>query len=237
MSKFDEVSERFRKLKFMNRARAERAREIIVHHGCSNLLEVGFFKGKSSAYFAAILEDLGRGHLTTIDRERAKRLSPNIESVLSDLNLTHRVTPIFAQRSHTWEMAKMLETSPRPQFDFCYFDGGHTWDVTGFGLVLVDMLLKPGGVILVDDLNWTIDTTIAVDGSRADIYKKYSADEKAARNVELAFRTILPHLGYEDLQTIEFSWGMAVKPASGSAARPPLPAPGAVQRLRSRLGI
>ncbi len=117
---------------------------------------MGFLHGKSSAYLAAILEDLGRGHLTTIDRKAAQEFEPNIFNTLERVGLSHRVTPIFAHRSHTWELCKMIQSGQGPRFDFCYFDGGHTWDVTGFGFVLVDLLLKPGGWILFDDLDWTI---------------------------------------------------------------------------------
>lgn len=220
MSKFDEVTRRFGSLKYMDEARAVRARALIAEHGCADLLEIGFHKGKSSAYFAAMLEDQGRGHLTTIDRMAARAHQPGIGDVLGELGLSHRVTPIFAERSHTWELARMLEAPSAPRFDFCYFDGGHTWDTTGFGLVLVDMLLKPGGVLLVDDLNWSINRSVTATPGRAKAYEGYSEDEKAAQGVDLAFRTILPHLGYRDLSRVEFSWGVAIKPTDRAAAPP-----------------
>jgi predicted O-methyltransferase YrrM len=68
-----------------------------LQHDLSNILEVGFYHGKSSAYFAAILEDEGRGHLATIDMANARQREPNIVQVLESVALSHRVTPIFCR--------------------------------------------------------------------------------------------------------------------------------------------
>ena len=65
------------------------------------------------------------------------------------------MTPILPFRSFTWELQKLIAQVPRPRFDLCYFDGGHTWDNTGFGVLLVDILLRPGGILVLDDMNWS----------------------------------------------------------------------------------
>ena len=41
------------------------------------------------------------------------------------------------------------------KYDFCFIDGAHTWDTDGFAFCLVDRMLRPGGWIIFDDLNWT----------------------------------------------------------------------------------
>lgn len=212
-SAFDAVTEKWGKLPFMDEKRARFMRDLITEGNYENLLEVGFFKGKSSAYFAAILEDLGRGHLLTIDRKDAMKRTPNIETVLSELKLSHRVTPVLADRSHTWVMAEFLSQNPRPQFDFCYFDGGHTWDVTALGVLQVDMLLKPGGLLVLDDLNWTIEGSLARNPTHERLYKGYSQKEKKCKAVQLVWETVVVHLGYVDLRVEpRFGWGIARKP-------------------------
>jgi predicted O-methyltransferase YrrM len=215
MNKFDECTEKYRALPYMNEPRAAFMRNFIKEKNISDILELGFFHGKSSAYFAAILEDQGHGHLTTIDMKVAEGKSPNIHQVLDSLNLSHRVTPVFADRSYTWEMAKMIQRDPAPQFDFCYLDGGHTWDMTGFGFVLVDMLLKPGGWIVFDDLNWTIEKHISGDPeTREKSYRNYSADEKAAQGVRMVYELIAPRLDYTNFfEEKNFGWGFAQKRA------------------------
>lgn len=213
MGTFEEVDSKISGLQYMSREKAEYMREFISTKNLSNLLEIGFFKGKSTAYFASILEDLGRGHITTVDRKGALRLTPNINDVIELVGLRHRVTPVFADRSHTWELSKMIRQAPRPQFDFCYFDGGHTWDVTGFGFVLVNMLLKPGGWIIFDDLDWTIQKSVKSNPTRSKSYQEYGDDEKSAAGVRLVFETLVNEFEYRNVHEVSaFSWGVAQKP-------------------------
>ncbi len=223
MSKFDEVTERFGDVRYMGEAQATFLRDFIVRHDLCHLLEIGFYQGKSSSYLAAILEDRGGdGHLTTIDRESAKEKSPGIDDLLGALGLGHRVTPLWAERSYTWELGRMVRDGKRAVFDFCYFDGGHTWDLTGFGFVLADMLLKPGGWIIFDDLDWTIEKSIAKREGREAAYSRFSEDELQARNVRLVFDTIVPHLGYGSLsEEPRFHWGIARKPLADGASPQP----------------
>lgn len=188
-------------------------RDFIVEHNVRDILEIGFYHGKSSAYFAAILEDLGEGHLVTIDQASARDREPSIDTLLSNLALEHRVTPVFAERSYTWELGKMIRATPQPQFDLCYFDGGHTWDATGFGFFLVDLLLRPGGWIIFDDLEWTIKSAmpsmVKVPGHWLDC----SVDEQATPAVKMVFDILVPHLGYTDQRSVnEGRWGVARKP-------------------------
>lgn len=212
-STFDRVGRQVRGLQYMSHGRAEFMRDFIRRHDISSILEIGFFKGKSTAYFAAILEDLGRGHVTTIDKASALEHRPNIHAVLEATGLAGRVTPVFADRSHTWELGKMVRKHPRPRFDFCYFDGGHTWDVTGFGFVLVDMLLEPGGWIIFDDLDWTIEASLASSPHREKSYRRYGEDERSFPGVRMVFETLVKEFGYGSMGEVErFSWGIARKP-------------------------
>lgn len=218
MSHFERVDKQFADLRYMRRPKAEFMRDFIAKHSVKDVLEIGFYHGKSSAYFAAILEDRGEGHLTTIDVKGSMALSPNIVSVLEAAKLSHRVTPVFASRSYTWELAKMIGSSPRPMFDLCYFDGGHTWDNTGYGFTLVDMVLRPGGWIIFDDMNWTIDDSIRKgDEGRLARYSAYSDDEKSDKAVRRVFNTLVPHFGYVNrYEAKQHGWGIAQKPKRSS---------------------
>ncbi len=220
MTKFDEVTERFGEVKYMGKPRAEFLREFIRKRDLHDLLEIGFYQGKSSAYMAAILEDRGGpGHLTTIDRISAKSMSPSIDDLLGALELSDRVTPLWAERSYTWELGRMVKDGKRELFDFCYFDGGHTWDLTGFGFVLVDMLLKPGGWIIFDDMDWTLGGSEGRQGGRT-ASEKYSEDELATPTVRMVFDTIVPYMGYGSRSTEnKLHWGIARKPQGGRMSR------------------
>jgi predicted O-methyltransferase YrrM len=220
LNNIDRVENLFGGLEYMRHEEALQMRDLVFTHGLRDILEIGFYHGKSSAYFAAMLEDLGEGHLVTIDLENARSREPNIDALLSTLGLAHRVTPVFAERSYTWELGKMVQAAPRPQFDLCYFDGGHTWDATGFGFVLVDLLLRPGGWIVFDDLDWTIEGAIPEMTRVPAHWLERSADEQAAPAVRMVFDLLAPHFGYIDRHTINGGrWGIARKPQPESKQR------------------
>ena len=212
MDNFEKVRSVFDDLEYMRHPQARLIRDFVVEHNSRDILEIGFYHGKSSAYFASILEDLGRGHLVTIDRDASRNREPNIEQVLSTLDLSHRVTPVYAHRSYTWELAKMIRANPRPQFDLCYFDGGHTWDPTGFGFVLVDMLLRPGGWIIFDDLPWTIEAAMQDMAQLPAHWRAADPEERSTPAVSLVFELLVPRLGYTDRHVInDGQWGVARK--------------------------
>jgi predicted O-methyltransferase YrrM len=217
-SKFDEITERFADLPFMKATQAGILRDLITQNDAKDILEIGFFHGKSSAYIGAILEDLGRGTLVTIDKRSALGRDPSIHDVLRLSGLAHRVQPIFAFRSFTWELQKLITQVPSPRFDLCYFDGGHTWDNTGFGVLLVDILLRPGGILLLDDMNWSVKTSHHYR-KNPKLAAKFSDDEAATPAVRRTWELILPHLGYTGMHEIpEVKWGVARKPGGSSVA-------------------
>lgn len=211
MSKFDEVTKRFGAVKHMGVREASVLRDLITESGAENLLECGFMHGKSSVYMGAILDDLGRGKLTTIDRTLSRDLSPNIDGMLADIGLAHRVDPIFVKRSYTWEMKKMLAAEPRPVFDFCYFDGSHVWDSTGFGVVLAGLLLAPGSYLVLDDLNWSLATSPSLKDA-PHIRENFTDDEREAQSVRLVWDLLIPEIGFEKVrEDTALAWGIARK--------------------------
>ena len=208
------VTRKYSSIPYMAESNAKLLRKIVIDNSIETILEVGFYQGKSSAYIASMLEDLGRGHLTTVDLIGAIEHKPNIHDLLQDLNLTHRVTISYAKRSFTWELQKSLHQGLRSIYDMCYFDGGHTWDNTGFGVLLVDMLLKPGGILILDDMNWSIAKSKAFQ-SNSNMLARYCQDEIETETVRRVTELILPHLGYyiENKET-KSNWCIARKPFS-----------------------
>ncbi|GAB5377990.1 MAG: hypothetical protein AcusKO_44520 [Acuticoccus sp.] len=212
------VNERFGHLKYMSYKKAQFLHKFCNEHDIDDVLELGFFHGKSSAFFAAIMEEKGSGHVHTFDLKAALKKTPPIEDVLRELDLSHRVTPVYCHRSFTWEMGKLIEKEPLPQYDLCYIDGAHTWDGTGFSFFLVDILLKPGGWVLFDDLDWSIAASPHARQTNFATYQAYDEEEREAMQVRKVWEVLVPQRGYTDRQ--EFSdlhWGLARKPLAGNA--------------------
>ncbi len=108
------------------------------------------------------------------------------------------MTPVFAGSSYTWELMRLLEQDPLPRFDFAYIDGGHTWDVSGFGFLLVDRLLAPGGWVLFDDLDWTLGGSPSM--RKTDWVKALPEEERTTPQVRKVFEVLVrTHPDYIDV--------------------------------------
>ena len=203
------VTIKYKDLPHMREKEALYLADIITKHDCKDLLELGFLHGKSSMYFGAILKGLGRGHLTTIDKVNGKDRVPNINQVIQETGVEQYVTPIFATRSFTWELAKMIRDGKKEIFDFCYLDASHEFDNTTIAAACLSILLKPGAVLIMDDLNYIPNNW------RDEVIgrKKMDDDELHTQSVKLVFKKILPELGFEDL-TIHYK-GRAKKSSYG----------------------
>lgn len=207
----DRVHELYPALKHMQLAQAEVMRELIRENQCEQLLELGTASGKSAAFFAAILEELGRGHLVTLDRSERLDRPINVHTVLASLNLSHRVTALVHPRSFLMTLMELLEKNPRPQFDFAYMDGGKTWEIVGYSFYLVDLLLKPGAIIVFDDLNWTMQKSVASGKSRA-IFDDYSPEEQAYSHVRKVWDLLVREKYADASEHKKLGWGIARKP-------------------------
>lgn len=195
--KIDKVREKVQGLPHMTAAQADEITRVILENRFQNILELGFAHGVSTCFMAGALDELGGGHITTIDLEHARNARPNIESLLGALGLSQYVTVWYEPTSYLWRLMKMLEEDPAPRFDFCYLDGAHDWFTDGFAFFLVDKLLKPGGMIILDDLDWTLDESPAMKNTPQ--VKNMPLEEKRTPQVRKVYELLVKtHPGYGD---------------------------------------
>lgn len=192
---------------------------LLKERDSKDILELGFKHGVSTCYMAASLEDLGGDrHITTIDLLGAQALTPNVDDLLKELHLEDRVSVFYEPTSYTWRMMKMLQEDPTPRFDFCYLDGAHSWFVDGFAFFLVDRLLKPGGWILFDDMDWSYASSPTLRDT--ETVQKMPADEREAHQMSLVFDLLVKtHPNYSEFTTFA-DWGLAQKQESTAGAAP-----------------
>ena len=129
---------------------------------------------------------------------------PDVDHILASLGLAHRVRVRLHPRTATVTLLEMLEESPRPRFDFCYLDACHTWDVTAFLCLLVDMLLEPGGWIVLHDLDRTAADHVRRFPKASQDYRGYTEAEMHMCHVRKAFEVLLRERGYRNVQERDF---------------------------------
>lgn len=187
---------------------------MILDNDINDILELGTANGTGCCYMAAALEEKGKGQVLTIDNKLALERRPNVEELLSKCDLKKFVNPVFAQTTYNWELMKIIEDNTeeglcKPIFDFCYLDGSHNFEIDLAAFILVDKLLKPGGFILFDDLNWTFGG--CPDLKETEWVKKMSEEEKNTPHIKkLVEIFVLNHPNYQNFN-LAGDWFLAQK--------------------------
>jgi predicted O-methyltransferase YrrM len=206
MNKLNEISKKYNDLPYMTHEQALYMRDLILNYKCKSLCELGTLHGKSSVYIGSILEEQGIGHLYTFDLIRA---TPSVFDLLKEFYLEKFVTPIVSPEGYTWDLSDIIQKQER-KFDFCYIDGAHTFESTALAFILTDILLEPGGIIVFDDVYWTVEKSIKKYGSKIlSIYPyRYSTlKQKMIPQVKMVCDVIIPNYRYTLIEELEhFNW-------------------------------
>lgn len=193
---------------------------FIVTEQPRQCLELGFAHGASSCYIAAALDELGHGRLTSVDLLAEQQWQhPSIEELLEQTGLANLVEVVRETTSYTWFLKKMIERQStgnrcRPVYDFCFIDGAKNWTIDGLTFFLVDKLLKPGGWILFDDLQWTYVSKLQEGKTKTDgiSMRNMSAEELNQPHIELIFQLlVMQHPGYANFKVKDNWWAWAQK--------------------------
>jgi predicted O-methyltransferase YrrM len=209
--RFDDIVSHLQNVPHIPPERGRLLYDFIMETRPGRILELGFAHGTSACYMAAALDELGSGDILTIDNQEAKKRSPDINELITRTGLGSRIRPVFAQRSYTWELLKLLEAHTsegrtEAQFDFVFIDGGHTWDSDGFSFLLADRLLRPGGWVLFDDMTWTPAMCEGEPWVQA-----MPEEERNVAQVEKVFQLlVVPNPAYQDF-SYDGVWGWARK--------------------------
>ena len=146
----------------MSPALGRRVYDHIIASRPQQVLELGTAHGVSAAYMAAALDENSSGHLTTVDHAGAS-FDPSPSEVLERAGVEHRVTIVHEHSSYNWFLKQQVEEASdsagncSPRYDFVYLDGSKNFNIDGLAVVLIEKLLRPGGWLLMDDLEWTYE--------------------------------------------------------------------------------
>jgi predicted O-methyltransferase YrrM len=179
------------------------------------VLELGTAHGVSASYMAAALQENGRGRLVTVDRAETG-FEPG--RLLGDLGLTGWVEVVVREdSSYNWFLKEQIAANSdedgncEPIYDFCYLDGAKNWTIDGLAGLLVEKLLKPGGWLLLDDLEWSYDSS----PSGAPPPFPLSPAERSEPHVRAIFDLLLrQHPNFTEFVVQDGNWGWAHKSPS-----------------------
>ena len=197
-------------------------------------LELGHAHGASSLYIAAALDEVGDGHLDSVDLLSSADRVPNIESLFAEAGLTRYLSVYRETNSYTWFLKRKIEERSNgetcePCYDFCFIDGCKNWTIDGLAFFLVEKLLRGDGWILFDDYRWTYARHQHKPENDGITTRSLSAEEMETAHVELIFHLlVMQHAGFSNFVLQDGAWAWAQKSPQGSktlqkASKQPLP--------------
>ena len=244
---FDEVARAVAGVPFMSPEQGRLVYDHVRATRPAEVLELGTAHGVGAAYLAAGLEANGAGRLTTVDFAGAA-YDPPPEAVLARAGVAGRVQVVREFSSYTWWLKTQVQArsdghgNVAPASDFVYLDGAKNWTIDGLAVVLVEKLLRPGGWLLMDDLDWTYSRDPGREATDGIVHRELSARERSEPHLRAVFELIVAqHPSFTDVRVQDEWWGWARK-APGEPRRysvetsRPLGAlaAGALRRLKRR---
>jgi predicted O-methyltransferase YrrM len=205
----DDVHEVVHGYPHMNLGQGWNIYEKIRRNEYTRILELGFNWGVSTCYLASAVADQANGRIVTIDLANRVAFRPGVEGLLGKCGLRQAVITFYEHTSYTWRLRAFLRMDPRPEFDLIYLDGAHLWEPDALAFLLSEQMLRPGGMFILDDINWTIAESAHYSQSAAA--RSMPTDERETSHVREIFELLIqPHPNIA--KTFEnSSWGFAIK--------------------------
>jgi len=191
--------------------------EFILKNKLRRCLELGFAHGVGTAWMAGAIQRLGEGKVVAVDIQDALARKPSATEILTRAGLSAFAELHYEEFSYTWHLKRHLREYRKQPFDFVFIDGAHNWDTDGFAFYLVASMLKPGGWILFDDLNWSYAKSPSLKDT--DFVRSMSSE----RRTDCQVRAIWEDLVLQDDRfgnfTEDGNWGWAQKLEDARQAR------------------
>ncbi len=217
--KFDDVRKIVEGVPYLGIDEGWELYHFVLNHRPERCLELGHAHGVSSLYIAAGLDEIGGGHLDTVDLIGSANRDPNVETLLDQAGLQSYVSVHREKNSYTWFLKKQIERQTRngactPCYDFCFIDGPKNWTIDGLAFFLVDKLMRERGWILFDDYKWTHGKHPEREQTDGITIRSLSDEEINEPHIEAIFRLlVMQHPAYGNFEVQDDWWAWAQKTA------------------------
>jgi predicted O-methyltransferase YrrM len=209
---FDAVARAVAGVPFMAPEQGRIVYDHVRRSGARDVLELGTAHGVGAAYLAA-----AGAQVTTVDFA-GSAYDPAPEDVLARAGVADRVTIVREFSSYTWWLKERVaersdaQGNVAPLYDFVYLDGAKNWTIDGLAVVLVEKLLRPGGWLLLDDLDWTYAQDPHREATDGIVHRELSQPERTQPHLRAVFELIVAqHPSFTELKVQDEWWGWARK--------------------------
>jgi predicted O-methyltransferase YrrM len=161
--------------------------QVMADHPEPMIAEVGVGVGATSLVLCQTLANKGEIHFFDFEER--------VESLLTDLAAEgftnthgHPNTRRFFD-SYAWTLGKLVlerrAAGEVAMFDFIFFDGAHAYQYDAAATILLKDLLKPGGILLMDDYDWSFAVSPTMrKNSNPPLEKLYTEEQIEASHVK-----------------------------------------------------
>lgn len=176
-------------------SKEDRIQNIIKKHCKTSFLEIGIggepiisrinlFNDLNISYTGCDFKKICQDHTTTLTNHGI-----NQKNIMYLSNETG---------TYSWNLFDLMQKGEK--FDIIYIDGHHTFYIDLPAFILSDCLLKPGGLLLVDDIEWTLEFVKKVMGRffwqwvlYKDTYnfKEYSMEQQNIPHIKMIAKKIM----------------------------------------------
>jgi predicted O-methyltransferase YrrM len=141
----------------VDRADGEALRDLAVAEGASRTIEVGLALGMSALFLCQAIAGRDGARHVAIDPFQAESWDNAGLEALREAEVEELVEVI--QEESLFALPQLVKDGR--QFDFAFVDGDHRFEGVVLDLVFMARLVKPGGLIVVDDM-WMPAVRLAV---------------------------------------------------------------------------
>jgi len=150
---------------------------------------------------AAAIQEIGGGAVVTVDKYLLQPI--NIKTLREHVGLPDDAIDVVTDDlGYNWYLANLIQKQTNlaghcaPVFDFCLLDGAHEWTHDALAFYLVSKLLKPGGWIAIDDINFNLKM---IPNWKETPYSQYSERELDTFQMKMVYDLVVrQHPDYDD---------------------------------------